>query len=72
MTESLKQRGIPTNIYYPSPLHFLEAFKYMGHKPGDFPVAEEVSRRILALPFHPYLREQEVEKVCARLREALA
>ena len=72
LTESLKQRGIPTNIYYPSPLHFLEAFKYMGHKPGDFPVAEEVSRRILALPFHPYLREQEVEKVCARLREALA
>ena len=72
LTESLKQRGIPTNIYYPSPLHFLEAFKYMGHKPGDFPVAEEVSRRILALPFHPYLREQEVEKVCARLREAMA
>lgn len=72
LTESLKQRGIPTNIYYPSPLHFLEAFKYMGHNPGDFPVAEEVSRRILALPFHPYLREQEVEKVCARLREALA
>ena len=72
LTESLKQRGIPSNIYYPSPLHFLEAFKYMGHKPGDFPVAEEVSRRILALPFHPYLREQEVEKVCARLREALA
>lgn len=72
LIESLKRKGIPTNIYYPAPLHLLEAFKYMGHKPGDFPVAEEVSRRILALPFHPYLGEQEVEKICARLREALA
>lgn len=67
----LRQKGIPTNIYYPVPLHLLEVFKSMEHKMGDFPVAEEVSRRILALPFHPYMAEKDVEHVAKAIKECI-
>jgi UDP-2-acetamido-2-deoxy-ribo-hexuluronate aminotransferase len=60
MQAALKQAGIPTAIYYPKPLHLLTAFSYLGYHEGDMPVTEEVSKRIFALPMHPYLTEQDI------------
>jgi UDP-2-acetamido-2-deoxy-ribo-hexuluronate aminotransferase len=60
----LKQKGIGTSIYYPRPLHLQKCFAYLGHKEGDFPVAERVCREILALPMYPELRDDEVDYVC--------
>jgi len=59
----LKAKGIPTAIYYPTPLHLQPAFSYLGYKKGDFPVSEDASHRILSLPMHPYLSDQESSKV---------
>ncbi len=42
-----------------------------GYKQGDFPVAEEVSSRTLALPFYTDMTEGEVDKVCSTLKDAL-
>jgi dTDP-4-amino-4,6-dideoxygalactose transaminase len=67
----LKRKGIPTNIYYPTPMHLLGAFKYLGYKPEDMPVALACSRDILALPFHPYMTEADVNAVCSAFREAV-
>jgi UDP-2-acetamido-2-deoxy-ribo-hexuluronate aminotransferase len=67
----LKSRGIPTNIYYPTPMHLLGAFKHLGHQAEDFPVALASSRDILALPFHPYMTEADVSAVGRALEEAL-
>lgn len=53
----LKQAGIPSVIYYVTPLHLVGAMKSLGGKPGDFPVAERISNSILSLPFYPYLSE---------------
>jgi dTDP-4-amino-4,6-dideoxygalactose transaminase len=36
---------------------------HLGHRPGDFPVAEEVCERILSLPMHAYLTDEEIERV---------
>jgi UDP-2-acetamido-2-deoxy-ribo-hexuluronate aminotransferase len=55
----LKEQGIPTAIYYPRPVHLLEAYLSLGYEEGCFPVAEKVSERIFALPMHPYLTENE-------------
>jgi perosamine synthetase len=42
-----------------------------GYRKGDFPIAESISERTLALPFHNNLRQDQVAFVCERLRGAL-
>jgi dTDP-4-amino-4,6-dideoxygalactose transaminase len=59
----LKEADIPTAIYYPKPLHLQSAFSYLGYKEGDFPISEETSRRIFSLPMHPYLAEEDQQKI---------
>jgi len=61
--QRLQQVGVPTAVFYPRPLHLQKAFAYLGHSRGDFPVAEEVSQDILALPMHPYLEERTQDDI---------
>ena len=70
--DRLKAQNIPTNIYYPKPQHCLKVFADLGYKPEDMPTALRASQRIMALPFHPYLEESQVETVYLALQEALA
>jgi dTDP-4-amino-4,6-dideoxygalactose transaminase len=59
LVEHLKGRGVPTAIYYPSPLHLQDVFFALQYREGDFPTSERVSRRILSLPVYPELPEEE-------------
>ena len=65
----LADRGVPTIIYYPQPLHRQKVYEDLGYRDGDFPVAEAVSRRILPLPMYPELTDEQVDYVVARVRE---
>lgn len=56
---SLKEKGIPTAVHYPKPLHLQECFKYLGYEKGSFPVAEQVSEDIMSLPMNPELTLEE-------------
>ncbi|PML80832.1 DegT/DnrJ/EryC1/StrS family aminotransferase [Enterovibrio norvegicus] len=46
---------IPTMVYYRTCMHMQTAFKYLGYKEGDFPVAEKLSKQVFSLPMHGYL-----------------
>ena len=65
--EELKKRGIPSMVYYQNPAHLLDALAYLGYVKGEFPVAEEASGAVLALPFFPYLEKEQREKVVETL-----
>ena len=56
----LAKNNIPNVIYYKMPLHLMEAFSSLGYKEGNFLVSEELSERILSLPMHPYLSDDDV------------
>jgi dTDP-4-amino-4,6-dideoxygalactose transaminase len=64
----LKEKGIPSMIYYPKPLHLQTAFAFCGMGPGTLPVAEEASRCVLSLPMHPYLT-REIIIICEAIKE---
>ena len=59
----LNEQGIPTAVHYPMPLHLQECFGYLGHKEGDFEVAEKVSKEIMSLPMSPFLNEKDQDKI---------
>ena len=62
----LSNCGIPTQVYYPHPLHLEPAFSYLGRGPGDFPESERACREVLSLPIFPELsREQQISVVQA-------
>jgi dTDP-4-amino-4,6-dideoxygalactose transaminase len=69
LREFLTSRGIPTEVYYPSPLHLQPAFADLGYKPGEFPRAEAASREALALPIYPELPESHQVSVVRAIRE---
>ena len=53
----LKEKGIPTAVYYPIPLHLQECFKYLNYEKGDFPIAENVSKEVLSLPINAFMQK---------------
>lgn len=60
----LRERGIATGIHYPIALPNLIAYKYLGHRPEDFPVATKFSQEILSLPMFPEISEEQINYVC--------
>jgi dTDP-4-amino-4,6-dideoxygalactose transaminase len=67
--EHLTPRGIPTEIYYPKPLHLQRAFAYLGYKVGDFPESEAASREVISLPIYPELKEEQQRMVVAAIAD---
>ena len=64
---SLKERGIPTAVHYPKPLHLQECFEFLNYKLGDFPISEKISSEIMSLPMNPYLTKVEQNYICKEL-----
>jgi dTDP-4-amino-4,6-dideoxygalactose transaminase len=65
----LNDRGVSTGFHYPIPLHLQEAYKHLGYKKGDFPVAERAAGRILSLPMYPELTEDQIHYVCCTIKD---
>lgn len=66
----LAEMGVGSGVYYPLSLHQQKCFASLGYKVGDFPISEQTSRHILAIPVYPELKEEEVRHVAQCLIEA--
>jgi UDP-2-acetamido-2-deoxy-ribo-hexuluronate aminotransferase len=61
--QSLKEKDIPSVSYYSVPLHLQPVFEKLGHRKGDFQVAEKVANQCLSLPISPYLSRKDQRRV---------
>jgi dTDP-4-amino-4,6-dideoxygalactose transaminase len=59
----LAAAGIGCDVHYPTPLHLQPAFASLGHRAGDFPVAERLCCEVLSLPLNPWLTDDDVREV---------
>ena len=66
----LADDGIPTVVYYPTPLHHQPAYVHYPVADGGCPVAESLASTVLSLPFHPYLDPRAQDRVCEAVRRA--
>jgi UDP-2-acetamido-2-deoxy-ribo-hexuluronate aminotransferase len=67
----LKQKGIPTAIYYPKCLHEQPVFARCGYEADAFPESLRASREVISLPMHPFLTEPQQDEVVKAVQDAL-
>lgn len=63
----LVANGIQSLIYYGTPLHLQEASKILNYKVGDFTNAEDICERVISIPFHQYLKSDEIEYISDKI-----
>ena len=61
----LKEQGIPSMVYYPTPMHGQTAYKALNAPTDCCPTAKRLCDTVLSLPVHPYITEEEIEMVCS-------
>ncbi|MFQ5881334.1 MAG: DegT/DnrJ/EryC1/StrS family aminotransferase [Candidatus Methylomirabilales bacterium] len=69
LREYLHQREIMTGVYYPVPLHLQPAYRYLGYKEHDFPLAEACAKEVLSLPMYPELTQDQIAHIAESTRE---
>jgi dTDP-4-amino-4,6-dideoxygalactose transaminase len=65
----LDDNGVGNAVHYPIPLHLQKAYASLGHKPGDFPVAERAAREVLSLPIFPELTDAQILRVVEVIKD---
>jgi len=71
LQKKLSELGVSTGVHYPTPVPLQPAYAYLGHKPGDFPVAEDVMHRCLSLPMFAEMTDAQMDWTAAALRRVL-
>lgn len=70
--DAMAARGVSTGVHYPTPVPFQPAYAYLGHRRGEFPVAEDLFANCLSLPMFPELTEEQLRYVAQVFRECVA
>jgi dTDP-4-amino-4,6-dideoxygalactose transaminase len=68
---ALNAAGIGAGVHYPVPIHLQGAFKQLGYRRGDFPVAERAADEMISLPLFPEITEQQQQQVVTQLLQVL-
>jgi len=69
LKEFLEKAGIGTLIHYPVSPHLQEAYRYLGKKPGDYPIAERYAGEVISLPMYNGMTDEEQRYVVARVNQ---
>jgi UDP-2-acetamido-2-deoxy-ribo-hexuluronate aminotransferase len=65
----LQEKGIPTMVYYPFPLHFQKAYQSDRFPPGSLPVSEKLCEEVLSLPIHTEMTEDIQSFIVKSIKE---
>ena len=71
LQKALKEKEIPSMLYYPRGIHQQGAYQDRGLSDEDYLNTIEATKRILSLPMHPYLQEADVDYISGVIRECL-
>jgi UDP-2-acetamido-2-deoxy-ribo-hexuluronate aminotransferase len=69
--ERLGQRGIPTAVHYPTPVHLQEGYRDLPYSKGSFPVAEAAAAEVMSLPMSAFITREQQDRVIEALKAAL-
>jgi dTDP-4-amino-4,6-dideoxygalactose transaminase len=69
LKKHLEDNGVGCAIHYPIPLHLQKAYAHLGHKPGDFPMAEKAAQQCLSLPIYPELTDKQIGRVVEVIKQ---
>ncbi|HVV71166.1 MAG TPA: DegT/DnrJ/EryC1/StrS family aminotransferase [Verrucomicrobiae bacterium] len=72
LKKHLEANHIGCALHYPLPLHLQKAYAFLGHKEGDFPIAEKAARECLSLPIYPELTEAQILRVVSVIKDFFA
>ncbi len=67
----LKEKGIPSMVYYPKPLHKQKVYSDYDFNLDDLKVCEKLSECVLSLPMHPYMNGDMINDICNTIIESL-
>ncbi|MGZ4358965.1 MAG: DegT/DnrJ/EryC1/StrS family aminotransferase [Gaiellaceae bacterium] len=72
LAQALKARGIASGWHYPEAPHLSEAYEWLGHRPGSFPLAEALCAEALSLPIFPGISERQLHAVAEAVSDWFA
>jgi dTDP-4-amino-4,6-dideoxygalactose transaminase len=64
----LQEKGVPTMVYYPVPLHRQNAYLQYGYEEGNFPISESLCKKVLSLPIHTEMKQEEQEYIIETIK----
>lgn len=67
LLQEMPKNGVPVMVYYQIPMHEQRAFTELGYAPEDLPVCHAQSQRVLSLPMHAYMTDEEFEQITSTL-----
>jgi dTDP-4-amino-4,6-dideoxygalactose transaminase len=70
--QAMANQGVSCAIHYPIPVHLQEAYRFLGHAKGSFPVAERCAEEFLSLPMFPELSKEQIQAVASALLSCLS
>jgi dTDP-4-amino-4,6-dideoxygalactose transaminase len=68
----MQSEGIATAIHYPVPIHLEEAYQFLPHQEGGFPIAETWASEVVSLPMFPELHFRQVARVIDAVKNSRA
>ena len=69
---AMKARGVPTNVYYPKPLHQQTAYARFPVAGNGLPLSERLAQEVVSLPMHPYLDGETQDYIIQAVKDSLA